>query len=67
MGKKPGVEACTCNPATLKVEFGNSVGFVPVGGTNPSRGGLIEWPAVIQHKKKHLTSNLATNRKSKAD
>ena len=40
---------CTCNPATLKAEFPNGVGSMPVGGNSPSIGGWIVWPSVIQH------------------
>ena len=38
---KPGVVACTCNPATLEAEFQNRVGSIPVGGNSPSIGGWI--------------------------
>ena len=38
---KPGVTACTCNPATLEVEFRNGMGSIPVGGNSPSIGGWI--------------------------
>ena len=31
-----GVVAFTCNPATLKVEYKNSVSSIPVGGNSPS-------------------------------
>ena len=36
-----GVVACTYNPATLKAEFQNGVGSIPVGGNNPSKDGWI--------------------------
>ena len=45
----PGVVACTCNPATLEVEFRNGVGSIPVGGNSSLIGGWIVWPPVIQH------------------
>ena len=38
---RPGVVACTCNPATLEAEFRNRVGSIPVGGNSPSIGGWI--------------------------
>ena len=47
--EKPGVVACTCNPATLEAEFRNGVGSIPVGGNSPSIGGWIVRPPVIQH------------------
>ena len=37
----PGVVACTCNLATLEVEFRNDVGSIPVGGSSPSLGRWI--------------------------
>ena len=37
---EPGVVACACNPATLKAEFRNGVGSIPVEGNSPSIG---EW------------------------
>ena len=33
--------ACTCNPASLKVEFRNGVDSILVGGNSPSIGGWI--------------------------
>ena len=38
---RPGVVACTCNPATLEAEFRNGVGSIPVGGNSSSIGGWI--------------------------
>ena len=35
----PGAVTCTCNPATLEIEFGNVVGSVPVRSNSPSVGG----------------------------
>ena len=39
--QRPGVVACTCNPATLEAEFRNGAGSIPVGGNSPSIGGWI--------------------------
>ena len=38
---KPGVVACTCNPATLEAEFWNGMSSIPVGGNSPSIGWWI--------------------------
>ena len=38
---KPGVVACTYNPATLEVDFRNGVGPIPVEGNSTSLGGWI--------------------------
>ena len=54
---KPGVVACTYNPATLEVDFRNGVGPIPVEGNSTSLGGWIVWPPVVQHKEKDLTKN----------
>ena len=35
------VVACTCNPATLEIEFRNVVGSIPVGGNSPLLGWWI--------------------------
>ena len=34
-GLKPGVVACTCNPATLEAKFRNGVASIPVGSNSP--------------------------------
>ena len=44
----------TCNQATLKAEFGNSVGSTLLGVNSPSNGGWIVWPTVIQHNHRTL-------------
>ena len=36
---KPGVVACTCNPATLEADFRNGVGSIPVVGNGFSVSG----------------------------
>ena len=46
---EPGAVACTCNPATFKAEFRNSMGSIPVRVNSPLVGGQIVWPSVIQH------------------
>ena len=33
---RPGVVACTCNPANLEAEFWNGVGLIPLEGSSPS-------------------------------
>ena len=38
---RPGVVACTYNPATLEVDFRNGVGPIPVEGNSTSLGGWI--------------------------
>ena len=54
----PGAVTCTCNPATLEIEFGNVVGSVPVRSNSPSVGGWTVWPPLIQHKEKNPTKYL---------
>ena len=39
--QRTGVVACTCNPATLDVEFWNGVGSISVEGKSPSIGGRL--------------------------
>ena len=41
LNTKPGVVACTCNPAALEVEFRNGVASIPVWGNSPLIGGWI--------------------------
>ena len=37
----PGVVVCTCNPATLEVDFRNGVGSIPVGGNSLTGGWIV--------------------------
>ena len=48
-------DLCICDPATSEVEFWNSVDSIPIEGYNPSIGGWIMWPLVIQQKNRSLT------------
>ena len=44
---KPGIMACTYDPATLEAGFRNDVGLIPIRAKIPAIGG---WIVLIQHK-----------------
>lgn len=50
----PGVVACTCYPATVKIELWKSMESIPAGGNITSVSDWVVRPSVIEYKEKNL-------------